>query len=67
MNRLHLYKDVPRKFDAWDINSIYLQQEVDGAIDICVEAAEQGAEAVLRVTSSGVAEVYHEYVGENGV
>ena len=28
MNVLHLYKDVPRKFDAWDIDSNYRQQEI---------------------------------------
>ena len=28
MNELRLYKDVPRIFDAWDIDSNYIQQEV---------------------------------------
>ena len=28
MNRLRLYKDVPRKFDAWDIDSNYVLQPV---------------------------------------
>ena len=27
-NRLHLYKDVPRIFDAWDIDSMYQEQEI---------------------------------------
>ncbi len=49
MNRFHLYKDVPRLFDAWDIDSNYIEQEVDGAFDVTVEALEQGVEAVLQV------------------
>jgi alpha-mannosidase len=27
-NAFHLYKDVPSQFDAWDINSMYKEQEV---------------------------------------
>ncbi len=42
MNRLKLYKDVPRKFDAWDIDSNYIRQELPGAADVCVTAAEEG-------------------------
>ena len=49
MNRFHLYKDVPRIYDAWDIDSNYRLQEVEGAFDITVEVVEQGIEAVLRV------------------
>lgn len=30
MNRFHLYKDVPRLFDAWDIDSNYIDQEITG-------------------------------------
>ena len=29
MNRLHLFKDVPRIFDAWDIDSCYPKDEID--------------------------------------
>lgn len=50
MNRFHLYKDVPRRFDAWDIDSNYRQQEVEGAFDVTVDVVEQGLEAVLKVT-----------------
>lgn len=50
MNRFHLYKDVPRRFDAWDIDSNYRQQEVEGAFDVTVDAVEQDLEAVLKVT-----------------
>lgn len=31
MNRFHLYKDVPRLFDAWDIDSNYIDQEIEAA------------------------------------
>ena len=50
MNRFHLYKDVPRIFDAWDIDSNYIQQETEGAFDMQVSMEEQGLEAVLKVT-----------------
>ncbi len=33
MNHLRLFKDVPRYFDAWDIDSTYKEQELDGAFD----------------------------------
>ena len=36
MNHLRLFKDVPRKFDAWDIDSNYVQQEVGSAENVCV-------------------------------
>ena len=49
MNRFCMYKDVPRIFDAWDIDSNYRLQEMDGAFDITVEEMAQGAEAVLCV------------------
>ena len=51
MNHFLLYKDVPRKYDAWDIDSNYIDQEVPQAL--CVESLEivqaQGLEAVLRL------------------
>lgn len=50
MNRFHLYKDVPRYFDAWDIDSNYLQQELPGAFDQEVTVQSRGAEAVLKVS-----------------
>ena len=51
MNRLLLYKDVPRKFDAWDIDSNYILQPV--ALDEPVSVAireEGGLRAVVRVS-----------------
>ncbi len=50
MNRLRLFKDVPRLFDAWDIDSNYVCQEIEGACEVAVEPVEEGLEAVLKVT-----------------
>lgn len=50
LNRLHLYKDIPRLYDAWDIDSNYREQEVEALCDVRTEIAEQGLEAVLKVT-----------------
>lgn len=51
MNRFHLYKDVPRLFDAWDIDSHYIKQELPGAQNIKVEVKKaSGLEVVLKVT-----------------
>lgn len=49
MNHFRLFKDVPRKFDAWDIDSNYSQQEIAGAFDVHMEIIRAGgARAVLR-------------------
>lgn len=50
MNRFHLYKDVARLFDAWDIDSNYIDQEVEGAYEINTRILMNGIEAVLEVT-----------------
>jgi alpha-mannosidase len=51
MNRFHLFKDVPRLFDAWDIDSNYIEQEIEGATDIKVEMIkDDGLSAKLSVT-----------------
>lgn len=50
LNSFHLYKDVPRAFDAWDIDSNYAKQEIEGLYDVCVEVVSEGIEAVLKVT-----------------
>ena len=53
MNRLTLYKDVPRKFDAWDIDSNYVQQPVpveENAELVLVRG--EGLTASVRVTRS---------------
>lgn len=50
MNHLQMYKDVARLFDAWDIDSNYIDQEVEGARAVSVELFEQsGLRAALRV------------------
>ena len=50
MNRFRLYKDVPRLFDAWDIDSNYILQEIPAAFDVTVRPCCQGIQAVLEVT-----------------
>lgn len=50
MNRFHLYKDVPRLFDAWDIDSNYIEQEVEALRDVSVEVIGDGFEGVLKVS-----------------
>ena len=50
MNRLLAYKDVPRTFDAWDIDSNYIEQPIalDEPVTLTVRQA-SGLEAVLHV------------------
>ncbi len=50
MNRLRLFKDVPRMFDAWDIDSNYIEQEVDALAEVSVERIAEGIEGVLKVS-----------------
>lgn len=50
MNRFRLYKDVARLFDAWDIDSNYIHQEVEALTDVKVEMVSQGLEGALKVT-----------------
>ena len=52
MNRFHLYKDVPRLFDAWDIDSNYIDQEIEAAKNVTVSMEADGLEGVLKVTNS---------------
>ena len=62
MNKFRLFKDVPRRWDGWDIDSNYVYQEIEGAYDISVEALEQGAEAVLKVTGKLLDSTYTQYI-----
>ena len=50
MNRLMMFKDVPRLFDAWDIDSNYILQpvEIDEPVKLTVKEA-GGLRAVLRL------------------
>ncbi len=49
MNRLRLFKDIPRHFDAWDIDACYRDMELDGVRDVRMERKAEGLEAVLEV------------------
>ena len=62
MNKFRLFKDVPRRWDGWDIDSNYVYQEIEGAYDISVEAVEQGMEAVLKVTGKLLDSTYTQYI-----
>lgn len=50
MNRLLMYKDVPRLFDAWDIDSNYILQpvEIDEPVTLTVKEA-SGLRAVIHM------------------
>ncbi len=62
MNRLRMFKDVPRRWDGWDIDSNYVMQEIDGAFDIKVELASEGVEGVLKVTGKIENSAYTQYI-----
>lgn len=62
MNCLRFYKDVPRAFDAWDIDSHYSMQELEGAYDISIEAVSEGVEAVIKVTGKIGVSSYTQYL-----
>lgn len=62
MNRFHLYKDVPRMFDAWDIDSNYTEQEVEALTDVSVERVQEGLEGVLRVRGRISASGFVQYI-----
>lgn len=62
MNRFHLYKDVPRLFDAWDIDSNYREQEIRGAEEVTVVKVSEGLEGVLKVTGKISGSSYTQYI-----
>ena len=51
MNRLRMFKDVPRMFDAWDIDSNYVFQpvELDGPVSVRITES-GGLRAAVRVS-----------------
>ncbi|WP_044913315.1 alpha-mannosidase [Butyrivibrio sp. WCE2006] len=50
-NRFHMYKDVPRLFDAWDIDSNYKLQEIEGVRNTKLEIiSDSGLKAAVMVT-----------------
>ena len=62
MNRMRLFKDIPRKYDAWDIDSNYVCQETGGAYEVAVEPVGEGLEAVLKVTGRISQSSYTQYI-----
>ena len=51
MNRFRMFKDVPRLFDAWDIDSNYVDQEIPALEEASVRVEKkEGLEAVLVLT-----------------
>ena len=62
MNRLRLFRDIPRHFDAWDIDADYQEQELDGAFGQRTEIVSQGLEAVLKVEGKIGASSYVQYI-----
>lgn len=62
MNHFQVYKDVPRIFDAWDIDPHYILQEVEGAYDVKTEVIAQGAEAILKVTGKISESTFSQYI-----
>ena len=49
MNYFRIYKDVPRMFDAWDIDSNYVLSELTEGVEMKAEAAGDGLAAAVRV------------------
>lgn len=62
MNSFRFYKDVPRLFDAWDIDSNYIEQEIEAAVDVETEIVSQGLEAVLKVTGRISESTFVQYI-----
>lgn len=62
MNVFHIYKDVPRTFDAWDIDSNYILQEVPGVFEVNVEKVCQGMEGILKVTGKISESTFVQYI-----
>ena len=62
MNRFHLYKDVPRMFDAWDIDSNYIDQEIEAAKNVAVSIEADGLEGVLKVTGEISNSTFTQYI-----
>lgn len=62
MNRLRLFKDLPRHFDAWDIDENYREQELPGAYEQKVEVVSEGLEAAVLVTGRIGASSYEQWI-----
>lgn len=62
MNRFRLYKDVPRTFDAWDIDSNYIEQEIRALEEVSVSVAAEGLEGVLKVSGRISESAFTQYI-----
>ncbi len=62
MNRFRMFKDIPRRWDGWDIDSNYVLQEIDGAYDIKVEFISDGMEGVVKVTGKIANSTYTQFI-----
>lgn len=62
MNRFRVFKDIPRRWDCWDIDSNYVYQETDGAYDITTEIVRSGIEAVVKVSGKILDSTYTQYI-----
>ena len=62
MNKFRLFKDVPRRWDGWDIDSNYVYQEIEGAYDVSVEWISEGIEGVLKVTGKLLNSTFTQYI-----
>ncbi|MCR5753377.1 MAG: alpha-mannosidase, partial [Acetatifactor sp.] len=49
MNCFRLFKDIPRMYDAWDIDSNYLDQEIEGLTEAVLIPKTSGLEGVLEL------------------
>ena len=52
MNRFRVFKDVPRMFDAWDIDSNYVLSEITDAVHLTAKASCSGLTAAVEVEGS---------------
>ncbi len=50
MNTFHLYQDIPRFYDAWDIDSNYREMEVEGLVEPKVTILSEGISGALLLT-----------------
>lgn len=62
MNHLRLYKDVPRLFDAWDIDSNYIEQEIEALTGTTVEILSEGLEGVVKVSGRISESTFTQYI-----
>ena len=52
MNHFRVFKDVPRMFDAWDIDSNYVLSEIMDEVQLNAEAAGDGLVAEVKVSGT---------------